>query len=185
MLTIFTLAQVASLITLVFPVAARYSVNLALTARLVLGWFCPVFFGLHGLFYCSSRFSVPICKTISSQTSGTLSRKFQFKKANPWMSNFSLFWKLGGLVKKHPVLVESTPKCEKSSSSGIFHAVAFPAMTGAWGAWAPPLEKTQLMGIYFSGAVTLLHHNLFTNIGKDMMWCFRNNVIKISRGNVQ
>ena len=26
---------------------------------------------------------------------------------------------------------------------GIFHAVSFPAMTGAWGAWAPPLEKTQ------------------------------------------
>lgn len=26
---------------------------------------------------------------------------------------------------------------------GIFHAVAFPAMTGSWGAWAPPLEKTQ------------------------------------------
>ena len=27
---------------------------------------------------------------------------------------------------------------------GVFHAVAFPAMTGCWGAWAPPLEKTQL-----------------------------------------
>ena len=54
MLIIFTLAQVASLITLVFPVAARYSVNLALAARLVLGWFFPVLFGLHGLFYCSS-----------------------------------------------------------------------------------------------------------------------------------
>jgi len=35
---------------------------------------------------------------------------------------------------------------------GIFHAVAFPAMTGSWGAWAPPLEKTQLNGIYVSGA---------------------------------
>ena len=31
-------------------------------------------------------------------------------------------------------------------------------MTGAWGAWAPPLEKTQLMGIYFSG---LNHLRLF------------------------
>ena len=50
MLISFTLAQVASLITLVFPVAARYSVNLALAARLVLGWFCHVFFGLHSLF---------------------------------------------------------------------------------------------------------------------------------------
>ena len=38
---------------------------------------------------------------------------------------------------------------------GIFHAVAFPAMTGAWGAWAPPLEKTQLMGIYFSGLIII------------------------------
>ena len=26
---------------------------------------------------------------------------------------------------------------------GLFHAVAFPAMTGAWGAWAPPMEITQ------------------------------------------
>ena len=30
--------QVASLITLVFPVAARASVNLALAARIILGW---------------------------------------------------------------------------------------------------------------------------------------------------
>ena len=26
---------------------------------------------------------------------------------------------------------------------GLTHAVAFPAMTGAWGAWAPPLEITK------------------------------------------
>ena len=26
---------------------------------------------------------------------------------------------------------------------GLFHAVSFPAMTGAWGAWAPPLEITK------------------------------------------
>jgi ACS family sodium-dependent inorganic phosphate cotransporter-like MFS transporter 5 len=35
---------------------------------------------------------------------------------------------------------------------GIFHAVAFPAMTGAWAVWAPPMERTQLNGIYWSGA---------------------------------
>ena len=35
---------------------------------------------------------------------------------------------------------------------GVFHAVAFPAMTGAWAAWAPPLERSQLNGIYWSGA---------------------------------
>ena len=110
MLIIFTLAQVASLITLVFPVAARYSVNLALAARLVLGWFCQVFFGLHGLSYCFSRFSVPKCKTISSQTSGTVSRNFQCKKASPWLSNFFLFWKLGGLVKKTPFIWENIEK---------------------------------------------------------------------------
>ena len=34
---------------------------------------------------------------------------------------------------------------------GCLHAVAFPAMTGAWGAWAPPLEKTRLNGIYMLG----------------------------------
>ena len=32
-------------------------------------------------------------------------------------------------------------------SSGVFHASAFPAMTGAWGAWAPPLERTKLNGL--------------------------------------
>ena len=26
---------------------------------------------------------------------------------------------------------------------GLFHAVSFPAMTGAWAAWAPPSEITQ------------------------------------------
>ena len=26
---------------------------------------------------------------------------------------------------------------------GVFHSVAFPAMAGAWGAWAPPLERTK------------------------------------------
>ena len=26
---------------------------------------------------------------------------------------------------------------------GLFHAVAFPAMTGAWGAWGPPAEVTK------------------------------------------
>ena len=26
---------------------------------------------------------------------------------------------------------------------GCFHAVAFPAMTGVLGAWAPPLERTK------------------------------------------
>jgi len=82
---------VASLITLIFPVAARYSVNLALTARIILG---------------------------------------------------------------------------------IFHAVAFPAMTGAWGTWAPPLEKTQLMGIYFSGASigTLIIFTLAGFVADGLGW---------------
>ena len=35
---------------------------------------------------------------------------------------------------------------------GSLHAVAFPAMTGAWAAWAPPSEKTGLNGITGSGA---------------------------------
>ena len=35
---------------------------------------------------------------------------------------------------------------------GSLHAVAFPAMTGAWAAWAPPQEKTGLNGIAVSGA---------------------------------
>jgi len=26
---------------------------------------------------------------------------------------------------------------------GVFQAVSFPAMTGAWGAWSPPLETTK------------------------------------------
>ena len=26
---------------------------------------------------------------------------------------------------------------------GLFHAVSFPAMTGAWASWAPPSEITQ------------------------------------------
>ena len=33
---------------------------------------------------------------------------------------------------------------------GSLHAVAFPAMTGAWGAWAPPLEITKSVIIIFS-----------------------------------
>ena len=33
---------------------------------------------------------------------------------------------------------------------GLTHAVAFPAMTGAWGAWAPPLEITKSVIIIFS-----------------------------------
>lgn len=35
---------------------------------------------------------------------------------------------------------------------GVFHAVSFPALSGAWGAWAPPLERTKLNGISVSGA---------------------------------
>ena len=31
---------------------------------------------------------------------------------------------------------------------GLTHAVAFPAMTGAWGAWAPPLEITKYVVIF-------------------------------------
>ena len=100
MLIIFTLAQVASLITLVFPVAARYSVNLALAARLILGWFCPVFFGLLGLFYCSSQFSVPKRKTICSQPAVLCQEIFNVRKLLlGWAVFFLLWsWKLGGLV---------------------------------------------------------------------------------------
>ena len=35
---------------------------------------------------------------------------------------------------------------------GSLHAVSFPAMTGAWAAWAPRSEKTGLNGITVSGA---------------------------------
>ena len=37
--------------------------------------------------------------------------------------------------------------CKHHVFSGVFHASAFPAMTGAWGAWAPPLERTKLNGL--------------------------------------
>jgi len=55
---------------------------------------------------------------------------------------------------------------------GIFHAVSFPAMTGAWGAWAPPLEKTQLNGIYVSGASigTLVIFTLAGYIADNLGW---------------
>jgi len=35
---------------------------------------------------------------------------------------------------------------------GIAHAVSFPSLSGAWGSWAPPMERTQLNGITVSGA---------------------------------
>ena len=55
---------------------------------------------------------------------------------------------------------------------GVLHAVAFPAMTGAWGAWAPPLEKTQLNGIYVSGASigTLIIFTLAGYIADTLGW---------------
>jgi len=55
---------------------------------------------------------------------------------------------------------------------GIFHAVAFPAMTGSWGAWAPPLEKTQLNGIYVSGASigTLVIFTLAGYVADSLGW---------------
>ena len=55
---------------------------------------------------------------------------------------------------------------------GLVHAVAFPAMTGAWGAWAPPLEKTSLNGIYVSGASigTLIIFTLAGYIADTLGW---------------
>jgi len=55
---------------------------------------------------------------------------------------------------------------------GVFHAVAFPAMTGCWGAWAPPLEKTQLQGIFWSGASfgTLVIFTLAGYIAETLGW---------------
>ena len=55
---------------------------------------------------------------------------------------------------------------------GLFHAVSFPAMTGAWGAWAPPLEKTQLNGIAVSGASigTLVIFTLAGYIADTLGW---------------
>ena len=55
---------------------------------------------------------------------------------------------------------------------GVFHAVAFPAMTGAWATWAPPLERTQLNGIYWSGASvgTLLIFTLAGYVADSLGW---------------
>ena len=55
---------------------------------------------------------------------------------------------------------------------GVTHAVAFPAMTGAWGAWAPPLERSQLNGIYMSGASvgTLLIFTLAGYLADSLGW---------------
>ena len=40
---------------------------------------------------------------------------------------------------------------------GLTHAVAFPAMTGAWGAWAPPLEITKSV----SHVIMSRAHNMY------------------------
>ena len=55
---------------------------------------------------------------------------------------------------------------------GTLHAVAFPAMSGAWGAWAPPAEKTSLNGIYASGASigTLIIFTLAGYIADTLGW---------------
>ena len=55
---------------------------------------------------------------------------------------------------------------------GVCHAVSFPAMTGAWAAWAPPLEKTQLNGIAVSGASigTLVIFTLAGYIADTLGW---------------
>ena len=55
---------------------------------------------------------------------------------------------------------------------GALHAVAFPAMTGAWGAWAPPLERTRLNGICVTGASigTLIIFTLAGYIADNMGW---------------
>ena len=55
---------------------------------------------------------------------------------------------------------------------GTLHAVAFPAMSSAWGAWAPPLEKTTLNGIYASGASlgTLIIFTLSGYLADNLGW---------------
>merc|ERR1719342_541924 len=55
---------------------------------------------------------------------------------------------------------------------GLFHAVAFPAMTGAWGAWGPPAEVTKLQGIFWSGASigTLIIFTLAGYISDTLGW---------------
>ena len=55
---------------------------------------------------------------------------------------------------------------------GVFHAVAFPAMMGAWATWAPPLERTQLNGISVSGASvgTLLIFTLAGYVADSLGW---------------
>jgi len=55
---------------------------------------------------------------------------------------------------------------------GVFHASAFPAMTGAWGAWAPPLERTKLNGLAVNGAClgTLVIFSLSGYIAEHLGW---------------
>ena len=55
---------------------------------------------------------------------------------------------------------------------GSLHAVAFPAMTGAWGVWAPPGEKTGLNGIAVSGASlgTLVIFTLAGLVADSLGW---------------
>ena len=54
------------------------------------------------------------------------------------------------------------------------------------GSLGSPLGEDSVDGhLLLRCADSTTHHTVLTNIGKDMMWCFRENVIKIFRANVQ
>ena len=98
-----------------------------------------------------------------------LATRFGFRRV------FGLSMLLGSLVTLlFPVAARTSVVLAMAARMllGVTHAVAFPAMTGAWGAWAPPLERSQLNGIYWSGASigTLLIFTLAGYLADSLGW---------------
>ncbi|VDI45410.1 MFS transporter, ACS family, solute carrier family 17 (sodium-dependent inorganic phosphate [Mytilus galloprovincialis] len=77
-----------------------------------------------------------------------------------------------------------TPICARTSVilvyvvraiNGLASGVCFPAMSSVWGRWAPPLERTKLMALYYLGppsgsVITLASSGYLCEYGFDNGW---------------
>ncbi|CAC5399523.1 SLC17A5 [Mytilus coruscus] len=77
-----------------------------------------------------------------------------------------------------------TPVCARTSVilvyivraiNGLASGVCFPAMSSVWGRWAPPLERTKLMALYYLGppsgsVITLASSGYLCEYGFDNGW---------------
>ena len=93
--------------------------------------------------------------------------------------NITLFLEKETFIKAGAFIGINTVLCSSVSLMSFFQGVTYPSIHAVWSKWAPPLEKTKLATLAFSGMIVFYAYFHWTSSAAAVLKSMHNFILRL------